>query len=87
MTDYFAGYEHQVPIDSMQGLEISGQQGNQYGPMDNLPDLGPTSSDLNFENLESSLPQHADNNQAMPWFDTDLWTRHHSSFIHWKSLT
>ncbi|KAL5005741.1 hypothetical protein ScPMuIL_016899 [Solemya velum] len=66
------GYEHQVPIDSMQGLEISGQQGNQYGPMDNLPDLGPNSTDLNFENLESSLPQHGDNNQAMPWFDTDL---------------
>lgn len=68
------GYEHQIPIDSMQGLDIGSQGGSQYGGMENLPDLGPNaqSGDLNFENLESSLPQQSGNNQGMPWFDTDL---------------
>lgn len=71
---FCAGYEHQIPIDSMQGLDIGSQGGSQYGGMENLPDLGPNaqSGDLNFENLESSLPQQSSNSQAMPWFDTDL---------------
>lgn len=73
-NDMNRGYEHQIPIDSMQGLDIGSQGGSQYGGMENLPDLGPNaqSGDLNFENLESSLPQQSGNNQAMPWFDTDL---------------
>ena len=60
----------------MQGLEIGSQQGSAYGPIDPIPDLGPGSGDLNFENLDSSLHQGgaADSNQGMAWFDTDLWT-------------
>merc|ERR1711976_185228 len=37
------GYESQVPVDSMQGLEIGSHQGSNYGPM---PGLG--TSDLHF---------------------------------------
>lgn len=74
--DMNRGYDPQVPIDSMQGLDIGSQHGSQYGPMDNLPDLGhpQQSGDLNFENLESSLPPQHDGNQpgSMSWFDTDL---------------
>ncbi|GAB1599101.1 catenin beta-like [Argonauta hians] len=64
----------QVPVDSMQGLEIGSHQGSGYGPMDNLPDLGPPpADDLNFENLDTGLPAHTgDNNQGMAWYDTDL---------------
>ncbi|XP_041374475.1 catenin beta-like [Gigantopelta aegis] len=63
----------QVPVDSMQGLEIGSQQGSGYGPIETIPDLGPGSGDLNFENLDSSLHQSgAGDNQGMAWFDTDL---------------
>lgn len=66
------GYDSQVPIDSMQGLDIGSQHGSQYGPMDNL-EIGPH-GDLNFGSLESSLPpqQGGDNPGMTQWFDTDL---------------
>lgn len=67
-----SGYDSQVPIDSMQGLDIGSQHGSQYGPMDNL-EIGPH-GDLNFGSLESSLPpqQGGDNPGMTQWFDTDL---------------
>jgi len=70
-----AAYD-QVPVDSMQGLEIGGHQNSGYGPMDNIPDLGPPppADDLNFENLDTNLPppHGGDTNQGMAWYDTDL---------------
>ena len=60
----------------MQGLEIGGHQNSGYGPMDNIPDLGPhpPAEDLNFENLDTNLPPShgGDTNQGMAWYDTDL---------------
>jgi hypothetical protein len=67
--------DSQVPVDSMQGLEIGSQQGSNYGgPMD-MPDLGP--SDLHFDGMENSgmrpaQNEHQDQNQMAAWFDTDL---------------
>ena len=76
----FVGFD-QVPVDSMQGLEIGSHHGSNYGPMDTtMPELGP-SADLDFQNLDSSgmhpqqqqPPQHqGDQNQMAAWFDTDL---------------
>ncbi|GFO32389.1 beta-catenin [Plakobranchus ocellatus] len=67
------GYE-QVPIDSMQGLDLGSQHGSQHGagngayggPMDNLPDLG-NSGELNFE----SLGDPPGDNPNL-WYDTDV---------------
>lgn len=70
LSHVLSGYETNVPVDSMQGLEIGSQHGSTYGPVDNLADMGPPPGDLNFENLESTLPQDS---QGMAWFDTDLW--------------
>lgn len=76
LTCCFAGYDPQVPIDSMQGLDLGSQSGNQYGPMDNL-DIGPH-GDLSFGNMDSSqgmAPQGGDNQppgMGQQWFDTDL---------------
>ncbi|XP_069107945.1 catenin beta-like [Argopecten irradians] len=75
--DMSRGYEPQVPIDSMQGLEIGSHHGSQYGgPMDNIPDLGapPQSGELNFETLEPSLPPQQGGSQGNMdnWYDTDL---------------
>ena len=72
---FLTGYEAQLPIDSMQGLDIGSQHGgNQYGQMDNL-DLGPH-GDLSFGNLDNSgmQPQQGGDNSGLPqqWFDTDL---------------
>lgn len=69
LSHVLSGYETNVPVDSMQGLEIGSQHGSTYGPVDNLADMGPPPGDLNFENLESTLPQDS---QGMAWFDTDL---------------
>ena len=71
----FAGYDSQLPIDSMQGLDLGSQGSNQYGPMDNL-DIGPH-GDLSFGNIDNSgmPPQNqGDNPGGLPqtWFDTDL---------------
>lgn len=57
----------------MQGLDIGSQHGSNYGPLDNIPDLGPQSHsgpDLNFENIESTLPPQHDAGHS--WYDTDL---------------
>lgn len=58
----------------MQGLDIGSQHGSNYGPLDNIPDLGPQSHhsgpDLNFENIESTLPPQHDGSHS--WYDTDL---------------
>lgn len=74
--DISRGYESQLPIDSMQGLDLGGQHGNQYGS--GHLDLGPH-GDLSFGNLDSSMqpqapPQQGGDNPNMPqqWFDTDL---------------
>ncbi|KAK7112802.1 catenin beta-like [Littorina saxatilis] len=66
------GYD-QVPVNSMQGLDLGGPgAGGGYGShMDNLPDLGPT-SDLNFDNIGPDMgPPPGDQGPSM-WFDTDL---------------
>ncbi|CAC5365979.1 CTNNB1 [Mytilus coruscus] len=71
--DMRGGYDPQLPIDSMQGLDIGSQHGSNYGPLDNIPDLGPQSHsgpDLNFENIESTLPPQHDGSHS--WYDTDL---------------
>jgi catenin beta 1 len=71
------GYD-QIPIDSMQGLEIGshhgagGAGGSTYGPMDAMDVGGPDSSDLNFEHLDELPQPPQDNNQVAAWYDTDL---------------
>lgn len=65
----------QVPVDSMQGLEIGSHHGSNYGgPMD-MPDLGPT--DLHFDGMDNTgmrpaPTEHPDQSQMAAWFDTDL---------------
>ncbi|CAL1291295.1 unnamed protein product [Larinioides sclopetarius] len=67
------GYDLQVPIDSMQGLDLGGQVG--YGPLDADMDLD-SPPDLNFDTLEPMLPSpppNGDTTQQMAaWYDTDL---------------
>ncbi|XP_074644359.1 catenin beta-like isoform X2 [Tubulanus polymorphus] len=63
------GYEHNVPVDSMQGLDISSHHGSNYSPLDPLPDLGP-GIDSNLEHMHAAN-QPGDSSQ-MAWFDTDL---------------
>lgn len=73
--DMRGGYDSQLPIDSMQGLDIGSQHGSNYGPLDNIPDLGPQSHsgpDLNFENIESTLPPPPQHDGSHSWYDTDL---------------
>jgi catenin beta 1 len=71
------GYD-QIPIDSMQGLEIGshhgagGGGGSTYGPMDAMDVGGPDSSDLNFDHLDELPQPPQDNNQVAAWYDTDL---------------
>lgn len=61
-----------VPVDSMQGLDISSQQGSGYG-MDPMADMGPPSVGMNFENMDTGMQQQQqDSNQMAAWFDTDL---------------
>ncbi|BES97248.1 Armadillo segment polarity [Nesidiocoris tenuis] len=67
------GYD-QIPVDSMQGLDIGSQHDSNYGPMD------VTTADLAFDTLDElptqqqQLPPHPpqDNNQVAAWYDTDL---------------
>ena len=68
----FPGYGSQVPVNSMQGLDLESQHGSQYRPMDNL-EICPH-GDLNFGSLYTSMPpQQGGDNQGMThWFDTDL---------------
>ncbi|XP_064646088.1 catenin beta-like [Lineus longissimus] len=62
------GYgDHGVPVDSMQGLDISSHQGSNYGHMEPLPDLGP-GIDSNLEQMQTGQPT----DQMAAWFDTDL---------------
>ncbi|KAH3753274.1 hypothetical protein DPMN_187909 [Dreissena polymorpha] len=74
--DMSRGFDDQLPINSMQGLDL-GSQGNQY--MDDL-NIGP-SGDLSFPSMgpgPHGMPhpqQGGDNSGPMPgqqWFDTDL---------------
>jgi hypothetical protein len=63
-----SGYgDHAVPVDSMQGLDISSHQGSNYGHMEPLPDLGP-GIDSNLEQMQTGQPT----DQMAAWFDTDL---------------
>lgn len=72
-TIYFGSGYDQVPVNSMQGLDLGGPgaAGGYSGHMDNLPDLGPA-SDLNFDSIDPNMSgAHGDGAPAM-WFDTDL---------------
>lgn len=64
------GYD-QIPVDSMQGLEIGG--GSTYGAMDTM-DVA-HEGDLSFDHLEELPAPPQDNNQVAAWYDTDLWIR------------
>nr|CAD7195640.1 unnamed protein product [Timema douglasi]CAD7447260.1 unnamed protein product [Timema bartmani]CAD7461898.1 unnamed protein product [Timema tahoe] len=72
---YQQGYD-QIPIDSMQGLEIGshhGGGGSNYGPMDTMDVVGgPDSTTLNFDHLDELPQPPQDNNQVAAWYDTDL---------------
>ncbi|XP_003704254.2 armadillo isoform X2 [Megachile rotundata] len=61
------GYD-QIPVDSMQGLEIGG--GSTYGAMDTM-DVA-HEGDLSFDHLEELPAPPQDNNQVAAWYDTDL---------------
>lgn len=64
------GYD-QLPINSMQGLDLGGPGAGHYGShMDNL-DLGPNPTDLNFD-LDPSMGHPPGDNGPSMWFDTDL---------------
>lgn len=65
---YPQGYD-QVPIDSLQGLDIGGHDSN-YSPMDPM-DIGP-SPDLNFENMDALPPPENPPPSQLAWYDTDL---------------
>ncbi|KAK0089373.1 hypothetical protein PV325_007718 [Microctonus aethiopoides] len=62
-----ASYD-QIPIDSMQGLEIGG--GSTYGAMDAM-DVA-HEGDLSFDHLDELPAPPQDNNQVAAWYDTDL---------------
>jgi catenin beta 1 len=61
------GYD-QIPVDSMQELEIGG--GSTYGAMDTM-DVA-HEGDLSFEHLDELPAPPQDNSVAAPWYDTDL---------------
>lgn len=61
------GYD-QIPVDSMQGLEIGG--GSTYGAMDTM-DVA-HEGDLNFNHLGELPAPPGGNNQVAAWYDTDL---------------
>ncbi|XP_013379954.1 catenin beta isoform X2 [Lingula anatina] len=67
-----SGFDPHMPVDAMQGLDVGSHQGSNYGPMDQLPDLGTPSAELNFENLDSITPGDPNQMAAAAWFDTDL---------------
>lgn len=64
---FVTGYD-QIPIDSMQGLEIGGSSA--YGTMDAM-DVA-HEGDLSFDHLEELPAPPQDNNQVAAWYDTDL---------------
>lgn len=64
---YETGYD-QIPVDSMQGLEIGG--GSTYGAMDTM-DVA-HEGDLSFDHLGELPAPPQDNNQVAAWYDTDL---------------
>ncbi|CAL7950793.1 unnamed protein product [Xylocopa violacea] len=61
------GYD-QIPVDSMQGLEIGG--GSTYGAMDTM-DVA-HEGDLSFDHLGELPAPPQDNDQVAAWYDTDL---------------
>jgi len=67
------GYGEQVPIDSMQGLDIGSQHGGSAygGPMDNLPDLA-SPGDLKFDYLEPAIGHPPGGDNPNLWYDTDV---------------
>lgn len=69
------GFDLQVPIDSMQGLDLGGQVGHGgYGTLGTDMDLD-SPPDINFDTLEPMLPsppQDADATQMAAWYDTDV---------------
>ncbi|XP_021931264.1 armadillo segment polarity protein-like isoform X2 [Zootermopsis nevadensis] len=71
------GYD-QIPVDSMQCLEIDshhgadGGGGSAYGPLDAMDIGGPDPSDLSFDHLDELPQPPQDNNQVAAWYDTDL---------------
>lgn len=70
---YTPGYGEQVPIDSMQGLDIGSQHGGSAygGPMDNLPDLA-SPGDLKFDYLEPAIGHPPGGDNPNLWYDTDV---------------
>ncbi|XP_014238800.1 armadillo segment polarity protein-like [Trichogramma pretiosum] len=62
------GYD-QIPVDSMQGLEIGGT--STYATMDAM-DVTTPENDLNFDHLDELPPPPQDNTAPAPWYDTDL---------------
>ena len=66
-----AGFD-QVPVSSMQGPDLGGQGANYGSPMDNMPSLGHTSADLNFDSLDPNLGAPPGSGGSSMWFDTDL---------------
>lgn len=66
------GSYDQVPVNSMQGLDLGGGAAGGYGShMENLPDLGP-GSDLNFDSIDPNMGGPPGDNGPAMWFDTDL---------------
>lgn len=62
---------HQLPIDSMQGLEIGGGGGGgPESPYAMDMDVGEIRAGELLEALPSPPPH--DNNQVAAWYDTDL---------------
>lgn len=73
------GFDGQVPVDSMQGLDLGSQHGSNYGQMDAMG--VPPQGFNNMNNMDNSGLQggqrgtphsHADQTQMAAWFDTDL---------------
>ncbi|WAR10137.1 CTNB-like protein [Mya arenaria] len=70
--DMSRGYDSQLPIDSMQGLDLGSQQGGNQPYMDDL-NIGPQ-GDLSFPQMDSHgmPPQSGAGDAGHGWFDTDL---------------
>ncbi|XP_039292968.1 armadillo segment polarity protein isoform X2 [Nilaparvata lugens] len=61
---YQPGYD-QIPVDSMQGLDLGSQHDSNYSPME-------VGADLDFDHLDELPQPPQDNNQVAAWYDTDL---------------
>lgn len=66
-----SGYDG-LPIESMQGLDISSHPGSTYGAVDggDHPTVEMGGSEVNFDQEVPPPPQ--DNHQVAAWYDTDL---------------